>query len=215
MWSSVKISEELPQWQRWIPPILGPVLTHAETRLLRAEVHRSFITNMPQAMCHFMDIVSWISWISWIWFSNDEDDEYDSHMIHTLLSCDGQDCCDRWTIQLVLQIILAGGPIGAYLRISHTALSMTAPHISRKGYTLKELALVRLMIVVFVHGVSMCPGISTTKLVRIEHHPVSCTFNFGNTPIYFAFHHTRPCFESVLRDKINAYRYGQSPDSSA
>ena len=63
MWSSVKISEELPQWQRWIPPILGPVLTHAETRLLQAEVHRSFITNMPKAMCQFMDIVSWISWI--------------------------------------------------------------------------------------------------------------------------------------------------------
>ena len=44
--SSVKMdgissfNEEVPQWQWWIPLIPGPVLTHAETWLLEAEVHR-------------------------------------------------------------------------------------------------------------------------------------------------------------------------------
>lgn len=103
-----------------------------------------------------------------------------------------------------LQFILAEGPIGAYLRISHRALSMTALQMSRKGYTLKELA----------------PGISCCFQMLI--HFLQAT-NFGKfwKHSYFALHHTlnfnakRPCFESVLGDEINAYRYGQHPDSSA
>ena len=82
---------------------------------------------------------------------------------------------------------LAEGPIVAYLRISHTALSMTALQMSRKGLDFWKNSLLAF------HVVSRCSGIylQTTRENWVSSWE-SCTLNFWNfwKHSYFAFHHT-------------------------
>lgn len=138
-------------------------------------------------------------------------------LLHTLLSCDGQDCRDRWTIQLV--------PSVHFGRRTHCCLFAHQPHSSEHDSTADESQGLDFERTRSWHFMLFpdAQAFIYKQLVRIEYHPgimhLEFLENFGSTPILPSITHLismlRPCFESVLGDKNNAYRYGQNPDSSA